>query len=79
MAAFRTGINTVIIPEANVPDLDDIDKAVLGAIRFVPVKHVEEVLEIVLEKPAKPKPKPKKPAVTLDYEQIPEPAVTLLT
>ncbi|MCL2069051.1 MAG: AAA family ATPase, partial [Oscillospiraceae bacterium] len=78
MAAFRAGIKTVIIPEANIPDLDEIDKAVRDAITFMPVKQIDEVLKIALEKPAKPKPK-KPQKMSLEYEKIADKPVTLLT
>ena len=48
MAAYIRGIDTVIIPKANVPDLDEVDDAVKAAVRFVPVSHVDEVLDIAL-------------------------------
>ena len=44
MAALRNGIHTVIIPEANVRDLEEIDQTVRAALRFVPVKEVDQVL-----------------------------------
>ncbi len=50
MAAYIRGIKTVLIPQANVPDLDEVDKAVKAAITFIPVSNVDEVLEIALEK-----------------------------
>ena len=46
MAAFRNNIKTVVIPAANEPDLIEVDEAVRKAIRFVPVKSVDEVFPI---------------------------------
>ncbi|MBQ2751635.1 MAG: endopeptidase La, partial [Oscillospiraceae bacterium] len=46
MAAFRNNIKTVVIPAANEPDLIEVDEAVRNAIRFVPVKSVDEVFPI---------------------------------
>ncbi len=46
MAAFRNGIDTVIIPEDNVPDLSEIDPAVAEALYFVPVAHVDQLLPV---------------------------------
>ncbi|MBP3415656.1 MAG: endopeptidase La, partial [Clostridia bacterium] len=46
MAAFRNNIKTVVIPAANEPDLIEVDEAVRNAIRFVPVKSVDEVFRI---------------------------------
>jgi ATP-dependent Lon protease len=48
MAAYRSGIKTVIIPEDNVPDLDEVDKVVKDAVEFIPVRHISQVLEIAL-------------------------------
>lgn len=48
MAAYIRGIKTVIIPKANVPDLDEVDEAVKNAVEFVPVTNVDEVLNIAL-------------------------------
>ncbi len=44
MAALRNGIHTVLIPVDNVKDLEEIDQTVRGALTFVPVKQVDEVL-----------------------------------
>ena len=53
MAALRNGIDTVIIPEANVRDLEEIDQTVRAALRFVPVKEVDQVLaEALVPQPA---------------------------
>lgn len=48
MAAMRNGIGTVIIPADNEKDLEEIDQTVRAALRFVPVKRAEEVLEVAL-------------------------------
>ncbi|HJB61039.1 MAG TPA: endopeptidase La, partial [Candidatus Ruminococcus gallistercoris] len=44
MAAYRSGIKTVIIPEANVPDLAEVDRVVREHVEFVPVRRIDEVL-----------------------------------
>lgn len=49
MAAYLRGVKTVVIPQANVPDLDEVDGAVKEAVSFVPVSTVDEVLKIALE------------------------------
>ncbi len=54
MAAYRAGIKTVVIPHDNIPDLDEVDPKVKAAVTFEPVKSVEEVWEIALEKDEKP-------------------------
>lgn len=48
MAAYRMNIPTVIIPAQNVPDLQEVDDAVKERITFIPVKSVDEVLELAL-------------------------------
>lgn len=48
MAAYKSGITTVFIPEENVPDLQKIDKTVSEKVRFVPIKTVSEILDAVL-------------------------------
>lgn len=51
MAAYRAGVKTVIIPEENLPDLEEVDPVVKNAITFVPAKEVETVLGTALVKP----------------------------
>lgn len=48
MAALREGIRTVILPEGNLPDLEEIDPLVRSALRFVPVGQVDAVLDSAL-------------------------------
>ena len=52
MAAYRAGIKTVVIPHGNIADLDEVDAKVKEAITFEPVKTVDEVWNIALEKDA---------------------------
>ncbi len=51
MAALRNGIQTVIIPQENESDLDEIDQTVRNALHFIPVSHVDQVLDQALEHP----------------------------
>ncbi|MGD8762279.1 MAG: endopeptidase La [Desulfobacteraceae bacterium] len=44
LGALRADIKTVIIPEKNKKDLAEIPKHLKRRIRFIPVKHMEEVL-----------------------------------
>ena len=48
MAAYRHGIKTVIIPEANEKDLEEIDQSVRRALNFITVSHVDAVLNTAL-------------------------------
>jgi len=49
LAAHRGGITTVMIPEDNVKDLQDIPENVKGQIEIIPVRWVDKVLEVALE------------------------------
>ncbi len=53
MAAYKAGIKTVIIPEGNKADLEEVDDIVKENITFMPVQNLSEVLEIALDKPEK--------------------------
>ena len=44
MAALRNGITTVLIPQDNLKDLEEIDQTVRAALKFVPVKRADEAL-----------------------------------
>ncbi|MEE0831733.1 MAG: S16 family serine protease, partial [Longicatena sp.] len=50
MAAHRCGISTIVIPKANVKDLDEVPQVVKDAINFVPVDKVSQVLDVALVK-----------------------------
>ena len=56
LAAHRGGIKTVLIPEENVKDLQEIPENVKSAIEIVPVKWIDKVLEIALERMPTPLP-----------------------
>lgn len=49
MAAYKYGMKTVVIPKANEPDLDEIDKTVKEHLSFVTVESIDEVLPIAFE------------------------------
>lgn len=55
MAAYRMGIKTVVIPQKNVPDLNEIDEKVRAALKFVPVTELDEVFELALVTPKEEK------------------------
>jgi len=55
LAALRGGIRTVIIPEENRKDLADIPANVTRDIDIIPVKYIEQVLDLALERPLTPK------------------------
>jgi len=49
LAALRGGIKTALIPEDNVKDLQDIPDNVKSGLEIVPVKWIDQVLDIALE------------------------------
>jgi ATP-dependent Lon protease len=49
LAAHRAGITTVLIPQRNEPDLDDVPDEVLEQLTVHPVSDVREVLDLALE------------------------------
>ncbi len=51
MAAYRAGIKTVVIPEENLSDLEEVDPVVKDSIRFVTAKQIETVLDTALVRP----------------------------
>ena len=58
MAAHRGGIKLALIPEENVKDLIDIPDNVKNAIEIVPVRWIDKVLELALERMPEPLPEP---------------------
>ena len=48
MAAYGAGIRTVIIPEENKPDIDDVPDEIRSAMTFIPVSHMDSVIENAL-------------------------------
>jgi ATP-dependent Lon protease len=50
LAAYRSGITTILIPKGNVKDLDEIPEEVKEAVTFIPVSTAEEVLSHALVK-----------------------------
>jgi ATP-dependent Lon protease len=56
LAAHRGGIKTVMIPDENVKDLVDIPDNVKNKLEIVPVKWIDKVLEVALERQPAPLP-----------------------
>lgn len=48
LAAYRAGIRTVIIPEENKKDLEEIPESIRKEIKFVPVTGMDKVLKTAL-------------------------------
>lgn len=49
LAARRVGIHTVLIPNGNRRDLEDLPETVKEDVLFIPVKEVHEVFDLMLE------------------------------
>ncbi|TMG73726.1 MAG: endopeptidase La, partial [Betaproteobacteria bacterium] len=58
LAAHRGGIKTVLIPDENVKDLAEIPDNIKNRLEILPVKWMDQVLELALER----QPEPRKPA-----------------
>src|SRR5690242_18421785 len=58
LAAHRGGVKTVLIPDENVKDLAEIPDNIKNRLEIVPVKWMDQVLELALER----QPEPRKPA-----------------
>jgi len=48
LGAHRAGLSKIILPKDNVKDIDDIPESVRNDLEFVPVSHVDEVLQHAL-------------------------------
>ncbi len=48
IAAYKSGVTTVLIPQDNVSDLDDIDESVRKALKFIPCSTADQVLKLSL-------------------------------
>jgi len=63
LAALRGGIKTVLIPEENAKDLQEIPENVKNGLEIVPVRWIDKVLEVALER--MPTPLPEDEAVAI--------------
>ena len=50
LAAYRAGIKTVLLPEDNMRDLDEIDSEARANLQFIPCKTADDVLSYALTK-----------------------------
>ena len=67
LAAVRGGIRLALIPEENVKDLAEIPDTIKNRIEIQPVRWIDKVLELALERMPEPLP-----------EKAPEPAVAVV-
>jgi ATP-dependent Lon protease len=69
LAAHRGGIKTVLIPDENVKDLVDSPDTVTNRLEIIPVKWIDKVLEVALERqpvPLQAEPEPEAPPPPAD-------------
>jgi len=58
LAAVRGGIRVALIPEENIKDLADIPDTIKNRIEIIPVRWIDRVLELALERMPEPLPIP---------------------
>ncbi|MFA6230531.1 MAG: endopeptidase La [Rhodanobacter sp.] len=68
LAAHRGGITTVIIPEDNKKDLADMPANITSSLEIHPVRWIDEVLDIALERPLMPNPAKESPPAAVAGE-----------
>ncbi len=77
LAAVRGGIRVALIPEENVKDLAEIPDTIKNRIEILPVKWIDKVLELALERMPQPLPEVAvEPAAALPAVETPAPAIT---
>ncbi len=69
LAAVRGGIRLALIPEENVKDLAEIPDTIKNRIEIRPVKWIDQVLELALER--MPEPLPESPAADAPVAALP--------
>ena len=74
LAAKRAGIGTVILPEKNRNDIEDLPEDVKSKLNFIFIKNVDEVLDVVLKKnnpfPSNKVKEPRSKTLEMEYSQI---------
>ena len=70
LAAHRGGIKTVLIPADNVKDLADIPENVKNHLEIVPVRWIDQVLEVALESMPLPLPDDEPVVVKVDGPKV---------
>jgi ATP-dependent Lon protease len=53
LAALRSGVKTVLIPQENEKDLADVPENVRSALEIIPVSNIDQVLALALTGPIK--------------------------
>lgn len=50
LAAHRSGIHTILVPKANMKDVEEIPESVKSNLTIIPVEHVSQVIDYALVK-----------------------------
>jgi len=79
LAAHRGEIKTVLIPEENVKDLADIPDNIKNSLEIVPVKWIDRVLELALERMPEPLAATEAPAAPIAPAAGDDTAASLVT
>ena len=77
LAAHRGGVKTVLIPEENVKDLADIPENAKNNLEIVPVKWIDQVLKVALERMPEPLPEEDPAAAATAAAAKPEAGATV--
>jgi ATP-dependent Lon protease len=75
LAAHRGGIKTVLIPEENVKDLQEIPENVKNHLEIVPVRWIDRVLELALVSAPQPLPDEEAAKVEAGKPEVAKPAL----
>ncbi|MBT9613002.1 MAG: endopeptidase La [Burkholderiales bacterium] len=75
LAAHRGGIKTVLIPQENTKDLVDIPDNIKNKLDIHPVRWIDQVFEMALERKPKPLPEDDASALPTKVEEKPTPFV----
>ncbi|MEN9358461.1 MAG: hypothetical protein RL695_2632 [Pseudomonadota bacterium] len=70
LAAVRGGIRTALIPEENVKDLVEIQDSIKNRIEIIPVRWIDKVLELALERMPAPVVDTPAPVATVETAAI---------
>lgn len=75
LAALRGGIKTVLIPQENAKDLQEIPDNVKAGLEIIPVKWIDQVLQVALERQPVPLTDEEVALIAAASAALPSPAV----
>jgi ATP-dependent Lon protease len=79
LAAHRGLVRTVLIPEENVKDLTEIPDNIKNRLEIVPVKWIDQVLDIALERKPEPRTAEAAPAAAVAPVAEEQPSTGVIT